>query len=92
MMPQKLHPIQDERAAEKAVDLFIAGCEPLLYASDLGATPEQVYDTLRVALRHCRDNHARPTAGRKPVGKRAKTRAEIQAAYRARQPKKKKQS
>jgi len=87
-MPQKLHPIQDEDLADKAVDLFVAGYEPLLYAGDLGATPAQVWDTLRLALRHCRDNHGRVgKAGRKPEGKRAKTNAERQAEYRARKAK-----
>lgn len=64
-MVYKLYPIQDELLANNAVDWFIAGQEPLLYAADLGATPEQVWDTLRIALQHCRDNHSRPTAGRK---------------------------
>jgi hypothetical protein len=64
---QKITPIQDETAAEKAIELFCAGYEPLLYAADLGVEPEQVWDTLRQALIHCRDNHARPNAGRPQV-------------------------
>lgn len=63
-MPQTLHPLQDDYIAERALDLFLAGYEPLLYAADLGVEPEEVWDTLRQALIHCRDNHARPGAGR----------------------------
>lgn len=66
-MPYKPHSIQDDIAATQAIDQFIAGYEPLLYAADLNATPEQVWDTLRVALKHCRDNHSRPTAGRPKI-------------------------
>ena len=87
-MPYKPRPIQDEITADKAVDMFLAGFEPFLYAADLNATPEQVWDTLRAALIHCRDSHARPTAGRKPIGTRPKTNSERQAEYRARKKKK----
>lgn len=62
-----IQPIEDEFLADKAIDLFIAEYEPLLYAADLGATPQQVWDTIRTALKHCRDNHTRPTAGRKTI-------------------------
>lgn len=67
-MHPTLRPIQDEILATTAIDYFIAGHEPLLYASDLGATPEQVWDTIRVALKRCRDTHGRPNAGRPKTG------------------------
>lgn len=59
-------PIHDDVLADYALELFLKGYEPLLYAADLGLTPEQVWDVLRLALRHCRDTHGRKgKAGRK---------------------------
>lgn len=43
-------PITDETTAERAIDQFLAGYDPLLYASDLGLTPEQVFDQIRYLL------------------------------------------
>jgi len=46
-----IHPIQDEMIADRAIELFLAGNEPLLFATDLGVTPEQVWNQIRVTLR-----------------------------------------
>lgn len=50
-MLEIIHPIQDEVTADRAIELFLAGYEPLLFAADLGVTPEQVWDQIRVTLR-----------------------------------------
>lgn len=45
------HPIADESLADRAIELFLAGHDPLLYAADLGLTPETVFDQIRTTLR-----------------------------------------
>lgn len=50
-MKSIIHPIPDEASAERALELFLAGYDPLLYAADLGLTPEQVFDQIRATLR-----------------------------------------
>lgn len=65
-MTKNDQPIQDELVADHAIDMFIAGYEPLLYANNLGLTPEQVWTVFRDALKHCRSYHGRKgKAGRK---------------------------
>ena len=44
-------PIADESTADRAIELFLSGFDPLLYAADLGLTPEQVWDQIRTTLR-----------------------------------------
>ena len=99
ILPQP--PIADEATAERVIDQFLAGYEPLLYAADLGLTPEQVLDQIRwtlqayitEALTSAR-KLSRKGTGRKPIGdapmtstERAKrTRQRKQAERQNRQP------
>jgi len=46
-----IHPIADEVTADRAIELFLSGYDPLLYAADLEVTPEQVFDQIRTTLR-----------------------------------------
>lgn len=46
-----IHPIADELIADRAIELFLAGYSPDLYAWELGCTPEQVFDQIRTTLR-----------------------------------------
>lgn len=70
-------PIADEATAERAVELFLAGHDPLLYAADLHLPPETVLDQIRWTLRQCQDRLSRRgRAGRKPIGKRPQTSTE----------------
>lgn len=43
-------PIADEARAERAIELFLAGYDPLLFAAELGLTPEQVNAQIRWTL------------------------------------------
>lgn len=49
-MNQTIQPISDDDLADRAIELFLAGYEPMLFARDLGLTPEQVYDQIRWTL------------------------------------------
>lgn len=89
---QKQKPIEDDFLADRALELFLAGREPLLYAADLGLTPEQVYDQIRWTLKLYIEKalaaqtklNRKGKAGRKPIGKRPLTNAEKVRQYRAR--------
>jgi len=44
-------PIPDENTAERVIELFLAGYDPLLFAADFGLTSEQVIDQIRWTLK-----------------------------------------
>lgn len=85
-------PILDDDVADRAIELFLAGHEPLLFAANLGLMPEQVYDQIRWTLRLYIDKalaaqtklNRKGKAGRKPIGERPLTNAEKVRQYRAR--------
>lgn len=70
----QLQPIADESTAERVIEQFLAGYDPLLFAGDFGLTPEQVFDQIRWTLRlyvekalaDARKLSRRGRAGRKP--------------------------
>lgn len=67
-------PITDDAVAERAIALFLAGYDPLLFAADLNLTPETVFDQIRWTLNDCQEKLSRRgRAGRKPIGARAQT-------------------
>lgn len=70
-------PIADESTAERVIESFLAGYDPLLYAADLGLTPEQVFDqvrwTLSLYIEKAQRLSRKGKAGRKPLGDRAAT-------------------
>lgn len=59
-------PIPDEVLADHAIDLFLKRYEPLLYAADLGLTPEQVWDQIRYTLQECLDKLSRQGKAGRP--------------------------
>ena len=62
-------PIADESTAERVIESFLAGYDPLLYAADLGLTPEQVFDQIRWTLKRYIEKLTRKgKAGRKRIG------------------------
>jgi len=80
-----IHPIPDEAAADRAIELFLRGFDPLLFAADLGLTPEQVWDQIRVTLQiyvekalAAEQKLSRKGTGRKPLFGRPMTNAERQ--------------
>lgn len=90
-------PITDEAAAERVIDQFLAGYEPLLFAADLGLTPEQVLDQIRWTLQRyitealtSARKLSRKGTGRKPIGDAPMTSTE--RAKRARKKKRKKKA
>jgi hypothetical protein len=77
--------ISDETIGEEAVDRFLSGYDPLLYAAGLGLTPEQVWDQIRATLRIYVDKAtaaeqklSRKGTGRKSLFGRPMTNAERQ--------------
>ena len=83
-------PIADEATAERVIDQFLAGHEPLLYAADLGLTPEQVIDQIRWTLAQYVRKLSRKGTGRKPLGEKPMTSTE--RAKRARKKKREKKA
>lgn len=86
-------PIADEATAERMIDQFLAGHEPLLFAADFGLTPDQVLDQIRWTLRAyitevitSARKLSRKGTGRKPLGAKPMTSTE-----RAKKARKKKQ-
>lgn len=80
-----IHPIADELTADRAIELFLAGHDPLLFAANLGLTPEQVWNQIRVTLRiyvekalAAEQKLSRKGTGRKPLFGRPMTNAERQ--------------
>ena len=90
----QLQPIADDAVAERVIEQFLAGYDPLLFAGDFGLTPERVIDQVRWTLRmyvekatsDARKLSRKGRAGRKPKPDdqvNAKTRA--QRKWRSRQ-------
>lgn len=82
-MTDIIHPIADEMLADRAIELFLAGYSPDLYAWELGCTPEQVWDQIRVTLRihvekalAAQQKLSRKGTGRPPLFGKAMTNAE----------------
>lgn len=80
-----IHPIADEMLADRAIELFRRRYDPLLFAADLGLTPEQVWDQIRVTLDiyiekslAAEQKLRRKGTGRKPLFDRPMTNAERQ--------------
>jgi hypothetical protein len=92
ILPQP--PITDEATAERVIDQFLAGHEPLLYAADFGLTPDQVLDQIRWTLRAyitealtSARKLSRKGTGRKPLGD-----APMSSTERAKRTRKRKQA
>lgn len=89
-----IHPIADELLADRAIEQFLLGYDPLLYAADLGLSPEQVFDQIRVTLRiyieksmAAEQKLRRPRAGRKSILGRPMTNVEMLQRSRAKKKK-----
>ena len=65
-------PIPDDVLADYALDLFLKGYEPLLYAANLGLTPEQVWDQIRYTLQECFNKLSREGKAGRPQKDNAK--------------------
>ena len=90
-------PIADEATAERVIDQFLAGYEPLLFAADFGLTPDQVIDQIRWTLQRyitealtSAQKLSRKGTGRKPIG--AKPMTSTERAKRARKKKQQKKA
>ena len=80
-------PIADDDLADRAIELFLAGYDPLLFAADLGLSPETVFaqirTTLRIYIEKAQRLSRKGRAGRRPLGKRAMTASERKQRQRA---------
>ena len=83
-------PIADEATAERVIEWFLAGYEPLLFAADFGLSPEQVIDQIRWTLALYVRKLSRKGTGRKPIGEKAMSSTE--RAKRARKKKREKKA